>query len=191
MASVEELAEAVDAARGAGCQDLLLLKCTSTYPASAEDSNLRTIPDIRERFACPVGLSDHTLGTTVAVASVALGAVSIEKHFTLSRAEGGVDSAFSLQPLEMKALVQDTERAWLALGGVTYGPTEAEKQSVRFRRSLYIAKDMRAGDSLDEENLRVVRPGNGLAPKYYDELLGRRIVRDAPKGTPVTWELLA
>jgi len=145
---------------------------------------------MRDRFSCPVGLSDHTLGTAVAVASVALGAVAIEKHFTLSRADGGVDSAFSLEPLELRALVQDTERAWLALGGVSYGPAEAEKQSVRLRRSLYIAQDMRAGDALDKENLRVVRPGNGLAPKHYEEILGRRIVRNAPKGTPVTWELL-
>jgi N-acetylneuraminate synthase len=190
MATAAELDESVRSAREAGCEDLVLLKCTSTYPATAEDSNLRTIPDMRDRFSCPVGLSDHTLGTAVAVASVALGAVAIEKHFTLSRADGGVDSAFSLEPLEMKALVQDTERAWLALGGVSYGPAEAEKQSVRLRRSLYIAQDMRAGDALDKENLRVVRPGNGLAPKYYDELLGRRIVRDAAKGTPVTWELL-
>jgi N-acetylneuraminate synthase len=191
MATAAELDESVRAARDAGCEDLVLLKCTSTYPATAEDSNLRTIPDMRGRFSCPVGLSDHPLGTAVAVASVALGAVVIEKHFTLSRADGGVDSAFSLEPLELKALVRDTERAWRALGGVSYGPTEAEKQSARLRRSLYIAQDMRAGDALDEENLRVVRPGNGLAPKYYDELLGRRIVRDAPKGTPVTWELLA
>lgn len=191
MATIEEIGEAIDAARDAGCQALLLLKCTSTYPATAEDSNLRTIPDMRERFACPVGLSDHTLGTTVAIASVALGAVAIEKHFTLSRADGGVDSTFSLEPLEMEGLVQDTQRAWLALGGVSYGPSQAEEHSVRLRRSLYIAKDMKAGDSLDEENLKVVRPGNGLAPKYYGELLGRRIAYDAPKGTPVTWELLA
>ena len=191
MASVGELAEAVDAARGAGCQELLLLKCTSAYPAAVENSNLRTIPDMSARFACPVGISDHTLGTTVAAASVALGAVAVEKHFTLSRADRGVDSAFSLEPLEMRALVQETERVWLALGEVSYGPSEVEKQSVQLRRSLYVAKDMRAGDALDEENLRVVRPGNGLAPKYYDELVGRRIVRDAPKGTPVTWELLA
>jgi pseudaminic acid synthase len=191
MATAAELDESVRAAREAGCVELVLLKCTSTYPASAEDSNLRTLPDIKKRFECSVGLSDHTLGTAVAVASVVLGAVVIEKHFTLSRADGGVDSAFSLEPLEMKALVQDSERAWRALGAVSYGPTEAERQSARLRRSLYIAQDMRAGDALDEENLRVVRPGNGLAPKYYDELLGRRIVRDAPKGTPVTWELLA
>ena len=149
MATAAELDESVRAAREAGCDDLVLLKCTSTYPATAEDSNLRTIQDIRDRFSCPVGLSDHTLGTAVAVASVALGAVAIEKHFTLSRADGGVDSAFSLEPLEMKVLVQDTECAWRALGGVSYGPTEAEKQSVRLRRSLYIVKDVMAGDVLD------------------------------------------
>lgn len=191
MATAAELDESVLAAREAGCEDLVLLKCTSAYPARAEDSNLRTIPHMRERFSCPVGLSDHTVGTTVAIASVALGAVAIEKHFTLSRADGGVDSAFSLEPLEMKALVHDAERAWLALGGVSYGPAQSEDRSIQFRRSLYIAKDMRAGDALNEENLRLVRPGKGLAPKYYDELLGRRVVRDAPRGTPVSWELLA
>ena len=190
MASADELTEAVGAARDAGCTDLVLLKCTSTYPASPENSNLATIPDLRERFGCQVGLSDHTMGTAVSVASVALGATVIEKHFTLSRAEGGVDSAFSMEPAELTALVEDTERAWQALGTVCYGPTDAEKPSVQFRRSLYVAQDMRAGDMFTPENLRVVRPGLGLPPKHYDEVLGKRITRDARKGTALAWDLV-
>ncbi len=190
MATAEELTEAVEAAREAGCADLILLKCTSTYPASPENSNLATIPDMRERFGCQVGLSDHTMGTAVAVASVALGATVIEKHFTLSRADGGVDSAFSMEPDELTTLVADTERAWQALGAVSYGPTPAEVPSVQFRRSLYVAEDMAAGETFTPENLRVVRPGLGLAPKHYDEVLGRRITRDALKGTALTWDLV-
>jgi len=190
MASVEEITEAVEAARDAGCEDLVLLKCTSTYPATPENSNIMTIPDMRERFGCHVGLSDHSLGLGVSVAATAVGAVVIEKHFTLSRADGGVDSAFSMEPAEMAALVVETERAWQSLGTVSYGPTPAEKPSIQFRRSLYVAQDMRAGDAFTPENLRVVRPGLGLAPKYYDELLGKRINRDAPKGTPMDWGLV-
>lgn len=190
MATAEELDESVTAAREAGCRDLVLLKCTSTYPATPENSNLATIPDMRRRFGCHVGLSDHTLGIGVAVASVALGAVAIEKHFTLRRADGGVDSAFSMEPEEMGQLVAETERAWLGLGSISYGPTEAEQGSLRFRRSLYVALDMRAGEVFTAENLRVVRPGYGLPPKHYTEILGRRIARDAEKGTAVTWDLV-
>lgn len=190
MASEEELGEAVDAARGAGCVDLVLLKCTSTYPASPENTNLATIPHMRERFGCLVGLSDHSMGIGVSVAAVALGAVAVEKHFTLSRSDGGVDSTFSMEPDEMRALVIETERAWQALGDVSYGPTDAEKASLQFRRSLYVAEDMHLGDVFTLTNLRVVRPGLGLAPKHYDQVLGRRITRDASKGTPVSWDLV-
>lgn len=190
MASIAEIDEAVTAARGAGCRELILLKCTSTYPASPVNTNIRTIPHMRELFRCEVGLSDHTMGVGVAVAAVALGATVIEKHFTLSRADGGVDSAFSLEPAELQLLVTETGRAWESLGQATYGPTEAEKASLVFRRSLYIAEDIEAGSVLTPRNLRCVRPGLGLAPKYYDMLLGRRVSRGAKKGTPMQWDLL-
>lgn len=190
MATVAELDEAVRTAREAGCRDLILLKCTSTYPASPEDSNLLTIPHMRELFQCQVGLSDHTLGIGVAVASVALGATVIEKHFTLNRAEGGVDAAFSLEPQEMKMLVEETDRAWRALGKIHYGPTVHEEASLRFRRSIYVAEDMNAGDRFTERNIKIVRPGHGLPPKYYEILIGKKIQRPAKKGTPVTWEML-
>jgi pseudaminic acid synthase len=190
MASAGELEETVKAARAAGCKDLVLLKCTSTYPSTPDNTNLRTIPHMRDLFACQVGLSDHTMGNGAAVAAVALGATVIEKHFTLRRADGGVDSAFSLEPEELKALVTETERAWQSLGGVNYGPVEAEKKSLVFRRSLYVAEDMKAGEAFTAKNLRAVRPGLGLAPKWFDTLIGKRIRRDAPKGTPVSWELL-
>lgn len=190
MATVAELDETVRAAREAGCQDIVLLKCTSTYPATPENTNLSTIPHLRELFQCEVGLSDHTLGIGVAVASVALGATVIEKHFTLRRAEGGVDSAFSLEPEEMQALVVESERAWQALGKVSYGATEAEKQSLVFRRSLYIVKHLKAGEVLTPDNVRIIRPGFGLPPKYYDWLMGKVINHDAPRGTPLNWDLL-
>ncbi|MFL6622352.1 MAG: pseudaminic acid synthase [Sulfurifustis sp.] len=190
MASIAELDETVRAARAAGCTQLVLLKCTSTYPATPTDSNLLTIPHMRELFGCDVGLSDHTLGIGAAVASVALGAVMIEKHFTLRRADGGVDSTFSMEPEEMRALVAETERAWQALGDVRYGSTRNEEPSLKFRRSLYIAEDMRAGELLTERNLRIVRPGLGLPPKYYRILLGKKIGRDVEKGTPFSWDLL-
>jgi pseudaminic acid synthase len=190
MADVAELDEAVRAARDAGCEHLILLKCTSTYPASPENTNLRTIPHLREMFRVQVGLSDHTMGLGASVAAVAMGATLIEKHFTLSRAEGGVDSAFSLEPHELESLVVETERAWKALGSVTYGPTAEEKESLQFRRSLYVGQDMKAGEAFTKENLRSIRPGSGLPPKHYDTVLGKRVNRDAPKGTPVTWDLL-
>jgi pseudaminic acid synthase len=190
MATAAEIDEAVRAAREAGNSDLVLLKCTSTYPATPANSNLATIPHLRAMFGCEVGLSDHTMGVGVAVAAVALGASVIEKHFTLARSDGGVDSAFSLEPLEMKSLVEETERAWQALGQVSYGPTAAEQKSLRFRRSLYVGSDLKAGDTLSVENLRCVRPGFGLAPRYYEALLGRRVARDVKKGTPTSWDLL-
>lgn len=191
MASLADLEEAVATARAAGCKDLVLLKCTSTYPASASNTNVSTIPHMRTLFGCQVGLSDHTMGVGVSVAAVALGATVVEKHFTLRRADGGVDSAFSLEPEELKSLVVETRRAWEALGKVTYGPTEAERISLVFRRSLYIAKDMRAGEVLTSENLRVVRPGMGLHPRYYEDLLGRKVRQDLKMGTAVSWDLIA
>ena len=190
MATITELDEAVRAARDAGCRDLILLKCTSTYPATPENSNLQTIPHLRELFACEVGLSDHTMGVGVSVAAVALGATVIEKHFTLLRADGGVDSTFSLEPDELEALVTETVRAWQSLGRVAYGPTEAEKKSLVFRRSIYIARDLEAGEELTPESLRCIRPGLGLAPKYYDMLLGKRVTRAVRSGTKVTWDLI-
>lgn len=190
MATLAELDEAVRSARDAGCRHMVLLKCTSSYPSTPQFSNLRTIPHLRELFGAEVGLSDHTMGIGAAVAAVALGATVIEKHFTLRRADGGIDSAFSLEPAELKALVLETERAWQALGEVSYGPSEKERGSLRFRRSLYVARDMRAGEAFTAENLRVVRPGFGLPPKYYELLLGRKITRNAPKGTAVTWDLV-
>lgn len=190
MATQAELDETVAEARAAGCSDLVLLKCTSTYPASPECSNLRTIPALRERYGCEVGLSDHTAGIGAAIAAIALGASVVEKHFTLSRAEGGVDSAFSLEPHELASLVQESERASLALGEVSYGPSEPEMKSLVFRRSLYIVQDLRAGDVLTPENLRAIRPGLGLPPKHIDALLGRRVARDVARGTPASWDLL-
>ena len=190
MATAEEIAEAVDTARDAGCRDLILLKCTSTYPADPADTNLLTIPDMRSRFGCQVGLSDHTMGAAVSIAAVALGATVIEKHYTLSRGDGGVDSAFSMEPDEMHALVSGTQDAWQALGTVNYSPTSHEKASVQFRRSLYVAQDMKAGDVFTPENLRAVRPGLGLAPKYLDRILGKHVTQDAEKGTPLSWDMV-
>ncbi len=189
MATLEEISEAVEAARGAGCKDLVLLKCTSSYPASPEFSNLATIPELRRRFGCEVGLSDHTLGIGAAVAAAALGATVIEKHFTLSRAEGGVDSAFSLEPADLKALVDETARAQQAIGRVSFGRTAAEEKSLVFRRSLYITEDVQKGEALTVKSLRAIRPGLGLAPKHYDGLIGKRVKRDVKKGTPASWDL--
>jgi pseudaminic acid synthase len=190
MASVAELDETVRAAREAGCRDLILLKCTSTYPATPENTNIRTIPHLRELFGCEVGLSDHTMGCGAAVASVALGATVIEKHFTLARADGGVDSSFSMEPDEMRLLVAETERAWQALGKVSYGATAAEKKSLVFRRSLYVVEDVKAGEPFTAENVRAIRPGLGLAPRWIDTVLGKRAKQAVKRGTPVGWELL-
>ena len=190
MATVAELDETVRTARDAGCKDLILLKCTSTYPATPENTNLLTIPHLQTLFNCEVGLSDHTMGIGVSVASVALGASVIEKHFTLNRNDGGVDSAFSMEPDEMSSLVLESERVWRALGVISYGPTEAEKKSLQYRRSLYIVEDIAAGEALTEKNLRAIRPGLGLAPKYLQIFLGKTITRDAKRGTALTWDLL-
>jgi len=189
MASIAELDETVRAARQAGCKDLVLLKCTSTYPATADNTNILTIPHMRELFGCEVGLSDHTMGVGVSVASVALGASVIEKHFTLNRADGGVDSSFSMEPSEMAQLVVETERAWQALGRVSYGATEAEKKSIVFRRSLYIVKDLQAGDSLNNENVRAIRPGLGLPTKYHDQVLGKTVKHSVVRGTALSWDM--
>lgn len=190
MATLAEMDETVRAARAAGCKDLILLKCTSTYPATPANTNIRTIAHMRDMFGCEVGLSDHTMGVGVAVASVAMGATVIEKHFTLDRAEGGVDSAFSLEPAEMSALVTETERAWEALGQVRYGPTEAERKSLQFRRSLYVTQDLRPGDVLSPENVRAIRPGLGLCPSMLSAVLGRRVSCVVSRGTPVSWDIL-
>ncbi|KPN97428.1 pseudaminic acid synthase [Lysinibacillus sp. ZYM-1] len=185
MATVAELDDLVCTARKAGCKDLILLKCTSTYPATPENTNISTIPHMQELFDVEVGLSDHTMGTGVAVASVAMGATVIEKHFTLSRADGGVDSAFSMEPEEMKALVIETERAWQSLGKVTYGPTEKEKASLKFRRSIYVSKDIKVGEVFTEDNIKIIRPGYGLEPKYYEILLGCKAKKAYQYGQPL------
>ncbi len=190
MASLAELDETVRAAGEAGCKDLILLKCTSTYPATPENTNIATIPHLRDMFDCEVGLSDHTMGIGVSVASVALGASVIEKHFTLNRADGGVDSTFSMEPAEMAQLVTETQSAWQALGKISYGATEAEKKSIVFRRSLYIVQNMQAGDMLTSENLRAIRPGLGLPVKFIELFIGKRIIRNVQRGTPLAWDLL-
>jgi N-acetylneuraminate synthase len=190
MATTAELHEAVEAVKSQGNDQIILLKCTSTYPATPVNSNLATIPHMKELFGTEVGLSDHTMGVGVSVAAVTLGATVIEKHFTTSRAEGGVDSSFSMEPHELKMLVEETERAWQSLGHIQYGPTEAEKPSLEHRRSLYIGEDMKAGEVLTSENLRNVRPGLGLPTKYFDIVIGKTIKLDVKKGTPLSWELL-
>ena len=190
MASVAELDETVRAAREAGCKDLVLLKCTSSYPSTPENTNLRTIPHLRELFGCEVGLSDHTMGCGAAVAAVALGATVIEKHFTLARADGGVDSAFSMEPEEMRILVSEAERAWQSLGKISYGATSAEQKSLVFRRSLYVVKDIEAGDVFSADNVRAIRPGLGLAPRWMDTVLGMTAKKAIKRGTPLSWNLI-
>lgn len=190
MANVAELQELVDIARENGCEDLTLLKCTSSYPASPKGSNLLTIPHMKELFKCNVGVSDHTLGIGVAVASMALGARVVEKHFTLSRSDGGVDSAFSLEPTEMAQLVRECNTAVQALGHVSYQMQEQERKSLVYRRSLYVVKDMQAGDVLTSENMRSIRPGLGLSPKYYERLLGKKIKCNVSRGTAIAWDML-
>jgi pseudaminic acid synthase len=190
MATLAELEETVMAAREGGCKELILLKCTSSYPATPLDSNINTIPHMRELFGCEIGLSDHTLGIGAAVASVVLGATVIEKHFTISRAAGGVDAAFSLEPHEMKLLVAETERAWQAMGHICYGRSDKESQSLKFRRSLYISQDLQQGDTLNEENLKIIRPGYGLAPKYMDRFIGKKLAKAAKAGTALSWDMI-
>lgn len=186
VATLGELEEAVQAAQYEGCRDIILLKCTSQYPAHPREANLLALSHLRRLFGCEVGLSDHTMGIGVAVAGVALGATVVEKHLTIRRSDGGVDSSFSMEPHELHDLVIESERAWQATGQVSYAPSEMNA----FKRALYIVKDMKAGDVLTAGNLKILRPGKGLAPKYMDTVLGKRICKDAPRGTPLSWDLL-
>ena len=190
VSSFEEIQESVEVLKNAGCKEIVLLKCTSTYPATPENTNLQTIPFMQEKFQCEIGLSDHTMGIGVAVASVALGVRVIEKHFTLRRADGGVDSAFSMEPEELKLLVHESERAYLALGHVQTEVQEAEKKSLLYKRSIYVSSDLKIGDQLSAENLRIIRPALGLAPKYWEDVLGLKINHDIKAGTPLSWEAI-
>lgn len=190
LANLADLDEAVRVLRKNGCIDLVMLKCTSTYPATPENTNILTIPHMRQMFNCHIGLSDHTMGIGAAIASVALGARVIEKHFTISRADGGVDSTFSIEPHELENLVIESERAFLSLGKVHYGILEAETKSLRFKRSLYVVKDIEEGEKFTVENLRVIRPGDGMQPKYYNTILGKTSAKKISAGTPLSWENL-
>jgi N-acetylneuraminate synthase len=189
VSRLSDLDESVRLLRSKGCKDLVLLKCTSTYPATPENTNLITIPHLASMFNTVVGLSDHTLGVGVSVASIALGARVIEKHFTLSRADGGVDSTFSLEPAELKSLVTEVERAFLALGRIQYGVQEAEKPSLKFKRSLYFCESIAAGTVITNDHVKALRPGNGIETKYLQLILGKKVNRDVQAGTPVQWEL--
>ncbi len=188
MATLTEIQEAVDTALGNGCAELILLHCISAYPAPIAESNLRTLQDLAKRYSVVVGLSDHTLGTTAAVTAVALGACFIEKHFTLNRNDKGPDSAFSLEPDEFKFLCESSRDAWLALGKAGYEQKESEKINTVFRRSLYFVKDIKKGETVTEENMRSIRPGFGLAPKYYQEIIGKTLLKDVERGNPVAWQ---
>ena len=191
LIQLEELKESVHILMENGCPEVVLLKCTSTYPANPKDTNLLTIGDMQEQFPdCVIGLSDHTLGTAVSVAGVALGAMVIEKHFTLLRAEGGVDSAFSMEPNEMKNLVSDVFTAYQSLGNVFYGPTEAEMPFMKFRRSLYVIKDVKKGEAFSAENIKSIRPINGLSTKYYEEILSKKASMDIKKGSPLSRHMI-
>lgn len=191
MADEEEIAEAIDTAQGAGAKDIAILHCVSGYPAPAADYNLKTILDMQQRFNLPVGLSDHTLDNTTAIAAVALGACIIEKHFTLDRSRGGPDDSFSLEPPELAALCQDTQTAWQALGQVDYGRKSSEQGNIQFRRSLYFVKELKAGDVITADAVRSVRPGFGLAPKYLKHIINKKVVYDVAKNTATRWEHIA
>lgn len=190
VASLDDIQESIEVLRSAGCKQLVILKCTSTYPASPENTNILTIPDMRKRFGIEVGLSDHTMGIGVSIGAVALGAVVIEKHFTLSRADGGVDSAFSMEPHEMKSLVEESERVWLALGKVSYELTEAEKPSLQYKRSIYVSGDIKAGEVFTGNNLKVIRPANGLHPRYFEQIIGKKAKKDIASGTPLQADMV-
>ncbi len=190
MADVEEISEAVETARDGGCADLILLHCISGYPAPVEQSNLRTIKDLADRFSVISGLSDHTLGITVSVTSVALGACVVEKHFTLRRQDKGPDSEFSLEPDELRSLCQESKNAWLALGKAGYERKPAEEANLKFRRSIYVVKDMKAGEYFTENNVRSIRPSHGLPPKYLKDVLGKKAKTDIKRGTPLTQKLI-
>lgn len=187
-ASIQDIAESVKVMRDAGCEDIILLKCTSTYPATPENSNLNTIPVMRDVFNCHIGLSDHTMGVGSPIAATALGARVIEKHFTLRRADGGVDSAFSLEPEEFKTMVTETERAFLAMGQVQFNVQEVEKKSLKFKRSVFIEKNIQPGEEFTVDNIRVVRPGYGLPPKFFDLVIGRKASKALERGQPLTWD---
>lgn len=189
MASVAEISDAVSTAREAGCKELILLKCTSSYPAIPDDANLLSIPHMRALFNCQVGLSDHTLGIGVSLAAIAHGATVIEKHVTLSRSDGAVDSLFSMEPNELMQLVRESEIVRRSIGSVKYGFSAREDLSASHRRSLYIVKDLKNGDTITNENLRAIRPGLGLAIKFRGELLGKRVNCDVDRGTPASWDL--
>lgn len=191
MADAEEIAEAIEAAREGGCKELAILHCVSGYPAPAADYNLRTITDMVKRFGLVTGLSDHTLDNTTAITSVALGASIIEKHFTLDRSGGGPDDSFSLEPAELTALCRDSKTAWQALGSVNYGRKSSEQGNAQFRRSLYFVIDMKAGDMITEDAVRSVRPGFGLEPKYFDEIIGKELKVNVSTGEPTSWEALS
>jgi pseudaminic acid synthase len=191
MADAQEIQEAIDAARAGGCKELAVLHCVSGYPAPAEDYQLCTIPDMMQRFGLVTGLSDHTLDNTTAITSIAMGASIIEKHFTLDRSGGGPDDSFSLEPADLVALCRDSKTAWSALGQVDYGRKSSEQGNVKFRRSLYFVKNMKAGEVISTDAVRSVRPGFGLAPKHFDAVLGRRVLRDVAYGTACSWELLS
>jgi pseudaminic acid synthase len=190
VATIADIDESVNVLRNAGCKQIILLKCTSTYPATPATTNLLTIPHLKQLHNCVVGLSDHTMGIGASVGAVALGARVIEKHFTLRRADGGVDSAFSLEPEELKMLVTETERVFLSLGVIQYGVQPAEQKSLEFKRSIYVSKDIKAGEILSAENLKIIRPARGLAPKYWDTVMGRKASHDLKAGTPLTWSTI-
>ena len=190
MASISEINDAITVAKMEGCKDIVLLKCTSSYPSTPKNSNISSIEHMKKLFNCNVGLSDHTLGIGAAVAAVAYGASVIEKHFTLDRSEGGVDSAFSLEPQEMKQLVIETKRAWESIGEISYGPLESEKNSLMFRRSIYVSKEIQKGETFNDSNIRIIRPGLGIHPKYFDLLIGRKAKQNLKKGTALNWDMI-
>lgn len=190
VSSISDIDETVRLLRKEGCENFILLKCTSTYPATPENTNINTIPHLSNLYNCLVGLSDHTMGIGVSVAAVALGARVIEKHFTLRRADGGVDSAFSLEPEELKALVEETKNAFLSLGEISYGVQQVEEKSKFFKRSIYVSKDIAVGDVFTNDNLKIIRPGNGLAPKFIDVVIGKKAKVSIKAGTPLNWDIL-